>query len=489
MKCVTKDHVKPKVLAPGSVETLRKIVEEAKELLEYVIGTCPKDFNQQDKKHAATPLTRKKQVTFEDQCETSNSNAHKHVEQLKIQKTNVLVPPSTGVNSCTDASGSQPRSNTKKNRILLAKSVNKKKVEEHPRTNQSSLKTTNYVDSSVNSKHTVINLNYHSICQTCNKCLISANHDVCVVNYLHSMSASCSVNNVVCKVKQVWKPKHAKKMWKAIRKMLTIVGYQWRPTGRIFTLGEQCPLTRLTKPDVVPAKQTENVSTSKSMITKKLSHTSQKPLTIYQSKNQQFQAVPVSLPTSPENQATDASMRSAIAYANQQEPDQNWGSNFPNSPSSSVFKCKLYKSSFWYLDSCYSKHMTGDRSRLRNFIKKFIGTIRFGNDHFGAIMDYGDYVIGDSVISKLSKPMAPVQLSTGPAPMFLTPRQISSGLVPNPVPTAPYVPPTNKELEILFQLMFDEYLEPTRVERSVSLALAVLVPVNSANTPSSTTID
>ncbi|GJV54148.1 retrovirus-related pol polyprotein from transposon TNT 1-94 [Tanacetum coccineum] len=45
--------------------------------------------------------------------------------------------------------------------------------------------------------------------------------------------------------------------------------------------------------------------------------------------------------------------------------------------------------------------MTGDRSRLRNFVKKFIGTVRFGNDHFGAIMCYGDYVIGDSVISKV----------------------------------------------------------------------------------------
>ncbi|GKE23641.1 retrovirus-related pol polyprotein from transposon TNT 1-94 [Tanacetum coccineum] len=43
--------------------------------------------------------------------------------------------------------------------------------------------------------------------------------------------------------------------------------------------------------------------------------------------------------------------------------------------------------------------MTGDRSRLRNFVKKFIRTVRFGNEHFGAIMGYGDYVIGDSVIS------------------------------------------------------------------------------------------
>ncbi|GJS57203.1 integrase, catalytic region, zinc finger, CCHC-type containing protein [Tanacetum coccineum] len=45
--------------------------------------------------------------------------------------------------------------------------------------------------------------------------------------------------------------------------------------------------------------------------------------------------------------------------------------------------------------------MTGDRSRVKNFMNKFIGTVRFGNDHFGAIMGYGDYVIGDSVISRV----------------------------------------------------------------------------------------
>ncbi|GKC22668.1 retrovirus-related pol polyprotein from transposon TNT 1-94 [Tanacetum coccineum] len=42
-----------------------------------------------------------------------------------------------------------------------------------------------------------------------------------------------------------------------------------------------------------------------------------------------------------------------------------------------------------------------DRSQLRNFVKKFIGTVRFGNDHFGAIMGYGDYVIDNSVISRV----------------------------------------------------------------------------------------
>ncbi|GKE20086.1 retrovirus-related pol polyprotein from transposon TNT 1-94, partial [Tanacetum coccineum] len=77
----------------------------------------------------------------------------------------------------------------------------------------------------------------------------------------------------------------------------------------------------------------------------------------------------------------------------------------------------------------------------------------------------------------------------GPALTFLTPGHISSGLVPNPVPATPYVPPTNKELEILFQPIFDEYLEPPCVERPVSPAPAVLVPVNSVGTSSSTTID
>ncbi|GKA30804.1 hypothetical protein Tco_0717109 [Tanacetum coccineum] len=77
----------------------------------------------------------------------------------------------------------------------------------------------------------------------------------------------------------------------------------------------------------------------------------------------------------------------------------------------------------------------------------------------------------------------------GLVPTFLTPGQISSGLVPNPVPATPYVPPTNKELEILFQSMFDEYLKPPRVERPVSPTPAVPVPVNSTGTPSSTTID
>ncbi|GJT21851.1 retrovirus-related pol polyprotein from transposon TNT 1-94 [Tanacetum coccineum] len=42
--------------------------------------------------------------------------------------------------------------------------------------------------------------------------------------------------------------------------------------------------------------------------------------------------------------------------------------------------------------------MTGDRSLLRNFIEKFMGTVHFGNDNFAAITSYGDYIQGNITI-------------------------------------------------------------------------------------------
>ncbi|GKF82572.1 putative reverse transcriptase domain-containing protein, partial [Tanacetum coccineum] len=49
----------------------------------------------------------------------------------------------------------------------------------------------------------------------------------------------------------------------------------------------------------------------------------------------------------------------------------------------------------------YALVPTGNRSKLMNFVEKFIGSVRFGNDHLGVIMGYGDYVMGDSVISRV----------------------------------------------------------------------------------------
>nr|GFA61462.1 putative ribonuclease H-like domain-containing protein [Tanacetum cinerariifolium] len=234
----------------------------------------------------------------------------------------------------------------------------------------------------------------------------------------------------------------------------------------------------------------------------------------------------------------------------------------------------------------------------------FIGTVRFGNDHFGAIMGYGDYVVGESVISRvyyveglghnlfsvgqfcdsdlevafrkhscyvrdtdgvnlikgsrgsnlytilvedmmksspiLEEGVPTVMTGTGTARAgetglskqggSKTPQQnhvvkrrnrtlieaartmmifskASMFLWAEVVATACYTQnhklrpctksgscnslciPTNKELEILFQPMFDEYLEPPRAERPGSPAQAVQAPVTSVGTPLSTTID
>ncbi|GKE19254.1 retrovirus-related pol polyprotein from transposon TNT 1-94 [Tanacetum coccineum] len=51
---------------------------------------------------------------------------------------------------------------------------------------------------------------------------------------------------------------------------------------------------------------------------------------------------------------------------------------------------KVVQIVLWIVDSGFSKHMTGDRSLLKIFIEKFMGTVHFGNDNFAATTGYGD---------------------------------------------------------------------------------------------------
>ncbi|GJR25206.1 hypothetical protein Tco_0973733 [Tanacetum coccineum] len=53
-----------------------------------------------------------------------------------------------------------------------------------------------------------------------------------------------------------------------------------------------------------------------------------------------------------------------------------------------------------------------------------------------------------------------------------------SWLVPNPAHAISYVPPTNKELELLFQPMFDEYFETLMGDRQIPTTHAAHAPVN-----------
>ncbi|GKE01737.1 hypothetical protein Tco_1389720, partial [Tanacetum coccineum] len=149
------------------------------------------------------------------------------------------------VKGASAASRSKPRSNTKKDRTIPAKSA-LKQVEAQSRMNKSNEKHKNRVDSSISYKRTVINSNSNTSCKTCNKCLISVNHDQCVVR-----SEMCVKQSSATKV---WRVKQVKQVWKATGKLFTTIGHQWRPTGRLLPLGDQWPLTRNTPPKVLPIK-------------------------------------------------------------------------------------------------------------------------------------------------------------------------------------------------------------------------------------------
>nr|GEU36059.1 retrovirus-related Pol polyprotein from transposon TNT 1-94 [Tanacetum cinerariifolium] len=144
-----------------------------------------------------------------------------------------------------------------------------------------------------------------------------------------------------------------RKVWKPIRKVFTNIGYTWRPTGRTFHIvGNVFPLTRITSTTKVPSRKLIVVETDRPKPVATLVY-SRKPI---------------------KSKSTDP-----------------------------VSKSKVVQIVLWYLDSDCSKHMTGDRSQFTNFINKFLGTVKFKNDHVAKILGYGDYQIGNVTILKASK--------------------------------------------------------------------------------------
>nr|GEX36663.1 retrovirus-related Pol polyprotein from transposon TNT 1-94 [Tanacetum cinerariifolium] len=596
-----------------SIATLLKIVEKAKverpldrsvasaclytkhsrELLEYLIGTCLKDFNKRDKKQATTPLNRKKQVTFANQCETSNTNTQKHVEQQITQKTNV-------VDSCTDTSRSKPRSNTKKNKISPAKSVNKKIVEDHSRTNKSHLQKSNRVDSSISSKRTVINSNSDFICKTCNKCFISATLDMCVIKYLNFLNAPSSAKNVVNKVKKVWKPNHVKQvvqiiLWhldsgcskhmtndrSQLRNFVTkfigtvrfrnnyfgaIMGYEDYVIGdsvisRVYYvegLGHnRFSIRQLCDSDLEVAfrkhscyvRDTDGVELIKgshgsnfyTILIEDIMKSSSICLLSKASKTKSrlwhrhlnhlnFSTI--------NNLARKDLVRGLLRLKFKKDHlcsvcqlgKSKKHTHLPTAENTNLevlntLHMDLYGpirvqtingnkyilvivddyTRFTWVKFLRSKDETPEV--VINFLKQIqVGlnkTVRFiRTDNGTEFVNHDLTHYYESVgIFHQNEDLGKLQLTAdigifvgyapsrkGPAPTFFTPRQISSWLVPNLVPAVPYVTPTNKDLEILFQTMFDEYLEPPHVDRLVYPALAVPVPINSVGFGSESTL-
>nr|GEU74374.1 hypothetical protein [Tanacetum cinerariifolium] len=64
-------------------------------------------------------------------------------------------------------------------------------------------------------------------------------------------------------------------------------------------------------------------------------------------------------------------------------------------------KIKLVEIILLIVDSGYSKNMMGNLNLLSNFVEKFFGTVKFGNDQIAPILSYGDLVQGNVTIKRV----------------------------------------------------------------------------------------
>ncbi|GJW80438.1 retrovirus-related pol polyprotein from transposon TNT 1-94, partial [Tanacetum coccineum] len=316
------------------------------ELLIIVGQTYPSINNTDKKLVAVNPKNKDKKVRFTEPV-TSSGNTNIKTSSTSNLVSNKPMLSSTGVKPSTSASGSQPSGITKKDKIQqTSSSTQKNKVEAHPRKVKSSLKNKNCVvepKGTTNVQHSKLNANSELKCVKCNGCMLSDNHDLCILDFINNVNARRKSKSV--------KKNSKRKVWKPTEKVFTNIGYTWRPTGRTFLIvGNACPLTRITTTNEVPLRK------------------------------------PIAL----ENETP----KPVVTLVYSRKPRKS-KTNVP------VSKSKVVQIILWYLDLGCSKHMIGDLSQLTNFVNKFFGTVKFGNDHVAKILSYGDYQIGNVTISRV----------------------------------------------------------------------------------------
>ncbi|GJW96456.1 retrovirus-related pol polyprotein from transposon TNT 1-94 [Tanacetum coccineum] len=340
------DHIKANYPLDQALESACKYTKLIQELLTKISKTCPSINNSGEQLVVVTPKNKDKKVRFTEPVTSSRNTITKTTTTSNLASNKPMLS-STGVKQSTSTSGSQSSRNTKKDKIWqIPSSIMKSKVEAHPRTVKSSLKNKNSVvelKGTANVQHSKLNANSKPLCVKCNGCMLFDNHDLCVLDFITNVNARVKSKSV--------KKSSKRKVWKPTGKVFTNIGYTWRPTGRTFTIvGNACPLTRITTTTEVPLRK----------------------------------------PTALENETP----KPVVTLVYSRKPRKS-KTNVPDS------KSKVIQIVLWYLDSGCSKHMTGDRSQLTNFVNKFLGTVKFGNDHVAKILGYGDYQIGNVTISRV----------------------------------------------------------------------------------------
>ncbi|GJR44010.1 hypothetical protein Tco_1312113 [Tanacetum coccineum] len=158
---------------------------------------------------------------------------------------------STRVNNTAKTRRPHPRSNSNTDRVPSKSkssclSNNVEKIEENHRNSQIS-KNPKHVSSECNNiTLTIRNAKSEIVCVMCKHCLVTANHDICVLNYvndLNSRADNYSVNVLKCENQKKYKANSMKSKKLGSKGSLASsrlskprTCLRWIPTGRIFAM-------------------------------------------------------------------------------------------------------------------------------------------------------------------------------------------------------------------------------------------------------------
>ncbi|GKD62780.1 retrovirus-related pol polyprotein from transposon TNT 1-94 [Tanacetum coccineum] len=202
------DYIKANYPIDQTLDSVCRYTKVIQELLTDISRTCPNVNNSSDKLVAVTPKNKDKRVKFSEPVTSSGNTKTTYSSNLVSNKSALS---STGVRPSTSVSRSQPSRNTKKDKIVRSSSSTlKNKVEAHSRTAKTTLKNKNSTvepKGNENVKHSNLNANSKPLCVKCNGCMLSDNHDLCVLDFINNVNARNKSKSVKKNSKKkVWKP-------------------------------------------------------------------------------------------------------------------------------------------------------------------------------------------------------------------------------------------------------------------------------------------
>nr|GEW70097.1 integrase, catalytic region, zinc finger, CCHC-type, peptidase aspartic, catalytic [Tanacetum cinerariifolium] len=171
------------------------------------------------------------------------------------------------------------------------------------------------------------------------------------------------------------------------------------------------------------------------------------------------------------------------------------GDMMTSSPIYLLFKATKTKSWLWHrrlshLNFAVINHLA------RNGLIQGPPKLKFEKDHLCSINAYRVYNRHTQKIIETIHvdfndltTIASKQLGLGPGLQSMTLVTSSLGLVPNPIPQQPCIPPPRYDWDRLFQPMFDEYFNPPTIVVSSVQDLVVPRTIDLANSPVFTSID